>query len=320
MKQIKYILLFTLLALLTAACEPQEVTEQGYIEGNYTYVTSQVSGVLNNLIAKRGMSITAGQLLFKLAPDPQLHKKIQTEEQLKQTQAALENLLKGRRPPELAVIEAQKRQAEANLIYAKKTVERYQYLINKGVIDKAALDAAIANCATYEQKIAEAKAQLAAANLTVGRPDEINAAKANVAATNALLKQIDWELQQKSIYAPVSGKVFDTYYRIGEVVNSQQPVLSLLEPRNIFVVFYVTEEHLASLKLGQKISFTYDGAAAPINATIRFISPTAEFTPPVIYSDKTRSKLVFRIEATLSTEDAEKLHPGQPIIVRMING
>ncbi len=60
-----------------------------------------------------------------------------------------------------------------------------------------------------------------------------------------------------------------------------------------------------------------DGCGAPLAAQLTFISPQAEFTPPVIFSRESRAKLVYLVEARPRPEDAMKLHPGQPLDVRL---
>ena len=66
--------------------------------------------------------------------------------------------------------------------------------------------------------------------------------------------------------------------------------------------------------MGRKVSFTCDGCPPDLKATIIYVSPRAEFTPPVIYSQTARSKLVFLIEARPEASQA-KLSPGLPVSV-----
>ena len=75
------------------------------------------------------------------------------------------------------------------------------------------------------------------------------------------------------------------------------------------------EKALGRLALGQKVFVSHDGGKT-LSASIDFISPRAEYTPPVIYSSQCRSKLVFMIEAVVEPEVARRLHPGQPVDVR----
>jgi HlyD family secretion protein len=94
-------------------------------------------------------------------------------------------------------------------------------------------------------------------------------------------------------------------------------VVSLLPPGNVKVRFFVPEPKLGGVKVGQRVALACDGCAPSLGATISFIAPQAEFTPPVIYSKDNRAKLVFLVEARPSAEDAVKLHPGQPVDVTL---
>ena len=82
-------------------------------------------------------------------------------------------------------------------------------------------------------------------------------------------------------------------------------------------VLFVPEAELSKMQPGRSVSVTFDGAAQPLNATINYISTRAEFTPPVIYSQQTRTKLVFMVEAKFATNFTIGLRPGQPVEVAM---
>jgi len=79
----------------------------------------------------------------------------------------------------------------------------------------------------------------------------------------------------------------------------------------------VPETVAGKLSLGHAVDARCDGCAAAIAAKISYISPQPEFTPPVIYSNESRTKLVFLVEAEPSAQDAARLHPGQPLDVRL---
>jgi HlyD family secretion protein len=84
------------------------------------------------------------------------------------------------------------------------------------------------------------------------------------------------------------------------------------------VRFFVEQGRLGAVRIGQKLAVSCDGCAASVGAEVSFISPQAEFTPPVIYSRQERAKLVFLIEARPAPDDAAKLHPGQPVEVKFV--
>lgn len=122
------------------------------------------------------------------------------------------------------------------------------------------------------------EANLALARLG-SREDQIKAQQKQVDSLQAKLDEAQWELAQKSIFAPATGVIFDTYYHSGEFVGPQQSVLSLLTPEHIRIEFFVPLSYLGQLKVGQKISFDCDGCQKNNGAVIRYISPDAEYIP-----------------------------------------
>jgi HlyD family secretion protein len=114
-------------------------------------------------------------------------------------------------------------------------------------------------------------------------------------------------------YAPVSGAVQQIYFREGETVPAQRPVLSIMPPGNMKVRFYVPEPDLPRLAIGDEVSVACDNCTDNLTARIYFIATSAEYTPPVIYSVDERNKLVFLVQARPSNPAA--LRVGQPISV-----
>ena len=135
----------------------------------------------------------------------------------------------------------------------------------------------------------------------------------SVLASRAALAQAEWRLAQKSGEAPAAALVVDTLYRPGEMVQPGTPVVQLLPAENIKIRFFVPQAQVAQIAVGQRVRITCDGCA-PVMATVRFVSPRAEFTPPVIYSREQRARMVFMVEAR-PTEHPELLRVGQPVDV-----
>jgi HlyD family secretion protein len=148
------------------------------------------------------------------------------------------------------------------------------------------------------------------------RSDQIAAAEANVRALEAALAKAEWDLSQKRQDAPQSGLIFDTLYRTGEWVAAGKPVVVLLPPANIKVRAFVPEARVGTIHVGDSVRVVVDGVSEPFSGKVSFISPQAEYTPPVIYSQESRSKLVFMIEAVFDPATAARLHPGQPVDVQ----
>jgi HlyD family secretion protein len=307
--------LYSTLAL--AACAPgDESSWQGYAEGEYVRLAAPIAGQLARLTVARGASVKAGDALFALEKENETAARREAEERLRQAEAQHKNLLTGRRPEEIDAIRAQLAQAEAGLKLSETQLARQEQLVRNNFISKDALDTARSARERDRARVNELRAQLAAARLAA-RPDEIRAAQAAVAAARDSLAQADWRLEQKSLRAPQDALVADTIYTQGEWVPAGSPVVSLLPAANIKVRFFIPENLLGAVKLGQAVSVRCDGCGDAIGATITYISPQAEYTPPVIYSKDNRAKLVFLIEARPKPSDAVKLHPGQPVEVKL---
>ncbi len=128
------------------------------------------------------------------------------------------------------------------------------------------------------------------------------------------LIQLKHKLIEASPLGTPNAIVQDTYYKPGEFVQAGKPVVSLLLPENIKVRFFVPQSTLAQLSLGQPIQIWVDGNNTAIDAKISFIASKMEYTPPVIYSVESRSKLVALVEAT-PCDSSQHLHPGLPVSI-----
>jgi HlyD family secretion protein len=129
------------------------------------------------------------------------------------------------------------------------------------------------------------------------------------------LAQAEWNFDQKRQSAPQTGFVYDTLYRQGEWVAAGKPVVALLPPQNIKVRAFVPETRVGSIHYGDEVRVAVDGVRDPFIGKVSYISPHAEYTPPVIYSRESRAKLVFMIESVFDPEVSSNLHPGQPVDV-----
>lgn len=304
------------IAALGACGERANGTFQGYTEGEYARIAAPFAGTLQKLQVKRGDQVKAGDPLFTLEQENEASARREAEERLRNAEAQLANLRKSKRPPEIDAVRAQLDQTRANLKLSEVNLKRQEQLAAANFVSKERVDEARAGFERDQARVAELEAQLAASKLAA-RQDEIRAAEYNAAAARAALAQADWKLAQKTVRSPVAGLVNDTNYVPGEWVPAGSPVVSLLPPQNIKVRFFVSETALGALKAGQRVDVRCDGCSAIIPAQISFISPQAEYTPPVIYSRETRTKLVYLIEARPVPEDAARLHPGQPVEVRL---
>ena len=301
---------------LAAGCnssDPDHV--QGYVEGEFVYIASPLAGALQVLHVRRGIQVPAGAPLFALESVVEQAAHDEAGRRLAQARATLEDVKKGKRPSEIEAIEAQLKEARAALVLAQREFHRQENLIKiPGATAELEYDRARSSRDQNRQRVIQLEADLKTAQLG-SRADQIEAAEANVRAVEAALAKATWDLTQKNQTAPFAGLVFDTLYRQGEWVPAGRPVVALLPPQNVKVRAFVSEVRIGAIQPGDRVRVTVDGVPEPYIGTVSFISPKAEYTPPVIYSQESRSKLVFMIEAIFEPQIAANLHPGQPVDV-----
>jgi HlyD family secretion protein len=303
--------------LLASACGSREPAPlQGYVEAEYVRIAAPFGGTLVRLDAQRGQNVAPDAPLFALEAESEAAARREAEERLKRSLAQVEDLKKGLRPTEIDAVRAQLAQAEVAADLSAREYTRQQDLVSKGFVSQQRADEARAARDRDRGKVTELRAQLATARSGT-RPDEIRAAEAEARAAREALAQADWRLRQKTVSATVAGAVVDTLFARGEWVPAGAPVVTLLPPGNVKLRFFVPESGLGAVQVGQKIAFACSGCAPGLSATVAFVAPQAEFTPPVIYSKESRAKLVFMVEARLPAEQAARLHPGQPVDVRL---
>jgi HlyD family secretion protein len=288
----------------------------GYVEGETSLVAPPVAGRLVERPVNRGDSVKKGDRLFVIDTTLAAAEVARSEAALAEARARHENLLTGKRPDELAVTVAQRREAEAALELAEGELRRQIDLLARGVTTRQNHDQAQSQVSQLKARVASLLAQ-ERANELAARAPEIVAAVALIGQTEANLAQARKKLEDLAPTAPENALVENTFYNLGEWVGAGAPVVSLLPPGRVKLRFFVPEEDVSQALPGKSVAFTCDGCPRDLRATISYVSPRAEFTPPVIYSQTARSKLVFLVEARPQSDAvaAAPLSPGVPISV-----
>jgi HlyD family secretion protein len=312
--RLRILLIFpaALLLLLSACNRDASTSWQGYAEGEYVYVAAPRSGRLLELAVRKGEEVNAGALLFRLDPEPEATAVVEAQRRLEQAGFRRDDLGSGERPSEIAALVAQREQARAARDLAQTELLRQESLFSENVTSREQLDRSRAALKQTRAVVAELDARLITARLG-GRSGQRLALSAEAAALGEALRQAEWNLSQKSPLAPQSALVFDTLFELGELVPAGTPVVVLLPAAGRKARFYVPEPQLAALHPGDRVKVRFDGGE--LLASISFISPQAEYTPPVIYSRDSRSKLVYLVEARPDPAGAARLKPGQPLEV-----
>ncbi|RDI62395.1 HlyD family secretion protein [Microvirga subterranea] len=286
---------------------------QGYVEGYLVFMAPEDGGRIETLSVDSADQVKKGDALFVLESSTQLAQRNEADAKLQQARAELADLQAAlQRPEQIAILRAQEERAKAQLSLSQTELDRQRTLYERGIAAKAQYDQARTAFDRDKAALEEVQRQIEAGRIAA-RSATIEAAEAAVNAAEAGLNQAETRLAKRRVAAPADAQVQDVFFRAGETVNAGQPVLSLLPPENRRIRFYVPEPKLATVALGQEVAVTCDSCQPGLRARISFIAREAEFTPPVIFSQEERAKLVFRIEA--KPADGANLPIGLPVTV-----
>ncbi len=307
-------------AVALAACTPAPPAGwSGYVEGDYVRVAAPLAGTLTALPVQPGQQVAVGAPLFALDAAAEAAAQAEAGSRAAAAQAQARNTDSGRRADELAMVEAQLAQARAQAALARSELARQRGLVERGFVSKAVLDGLHAQVAQSAARVAELEAALRVARLPA-RAEERRAARDNAGAAEQALRQQQWRLDQKQQRAPTAALVADTYFRVGEWVPAGAPVVALLPPGAVKARFYVGETEVGRVQPGDAVQVSCDGCGAPLTLRVSRVASQPEYTPPVIYSNAQRARLVFLVEARPDAANlaaaAARLKPGQPLDVR----
>lgn len=295
---------------------PPPLEWQGYAEADFIKVGPTQQGLLTSLYVGRGSKVAAGASLFDQDDTNDRASRDQALRQLKQAEEQLANLRAGGKPTEIQQAEANLADAYAARDKLQTDLKRNEELVRNGGVSKQLVEDQRADLRSALAKVQGLEAALAQLRAPMGREGEIKAQQEQVESLHAAVAMAQWRVDQRHVAAPAAGIVADVLARPGETIPAGGPVVSLLPPENIFIRFFVPEPRIAEVHGGDKVALLCDRCPADLAATISFISPQAEYTPPVIYSESSRAKLVYMVEARPPREQAVLINPGQPIAVR----
>lgn len=313
---IRLTLLLMVLLGMTACTQPAVPVWSGWLEADTVAIGCVGAGVITQVGVVRGQTVAVGQPLFTLDAAAEQAALDEALARLARGEAQLANLNKGRRPSELAALQAQLTQAQAAEALSRAQWQRQQALVREKFVSSDRSDEARMAHARDLAQIQGIKALLETARLSA-RSDEIKAAEADIKVAQAQVAQARWKLDQKSIKATVAGRVEEVLFSAGEWLGNGQPAVVILPNNALKARFFVAETDLARLRMGQIVALSCDHCVGHLQANLDFVASQPEYTPPVIYSRENRATQVYRVEAHLSPAVAAGLHPGQPIEVSL---
>ena len=290
--------------------EAPDTVFNGYVEADYVYVASSSTGRIETISVVEGARVFEGQQVFTLESTQQRAALNAAEARVNVAEANLENLQTGSREQEMAVIRAEVARAEAEEELAAGNLERSERLFDLGNAPEAQVDADQAALASARAQVAQLRAQLEVAELPARDAQQI-AAKASLDAARAEAEAARTAFEDRITLAPTSGSIEKVYFEEGEVAAAGTPIFSILPDDSLRAIFFIPEPRRADIKIGDRLAVICDACREGIEATVIRLASSPQYTPPIIYSQDERSRLVFRAEARIA--DGSDLLPGQPI-------
>ncbi len=312
---IEFVCALPLLASLFSACDPPPPLAVGYVEGEYVLIAPIETARVRSVDVRRGDYVEADQTLATMQRRDAEIAVTEARAALAQAVSRLANLRRGKRSKEIAMVAAELVAAKAQAAEAKRVLARKRDLLERQIAPQASFDTAATAVERADAAVEELKAGLAVARLP-GRPDEIKAAEAAVKQMQAALEGAEWRLENRTLSAPDPGRIYDIIRNPGEVAGPQAPVLSMLPDGAVKLRLFLPEPALRGISPGTRLDVRCDGCGDGLTATVTYVAPNPEFTPPVIYSLTNRQKLVYLVEARPDSP-ARPLNPGQIVDVAL---
>jgi len=290
---------------------PKRVAVTGTIEATQVDVSVKITGRILERLVKEGDRVRRGQVLVRL-DDSELAADVRRQDAaLRSAQATLRDLEKGARPQEIEDARAAVSSAEATRTMTEREYHRNDQLYTKNLI--AAQDVDRARQAYEVAKAQERSARERLALLLAGsRPDQIDAARWQVTQAESALAQARSRLREARVVSPIDGVVLRKNLEAGETANPGVPILTLVNPKDVWLRAYVPETEVGRLKVGDTAALRVDAFPDRVfTGRLVEIGSEAEFTPRNVQTKKERVTLVFRIKIQIDNPDG-LLKPGLP--------
>jgi HlyD family secretion protein len=296
----------------------------GYVEATDVRVAPEVGGRLLEVKIAEGDRVAAGDIVARIdTADAELSLRRAAAER-DQAQAQLALLRAGSRPEDVRQAQAQAQAAQADVKAAQADADaaaadlkRFEDLLraNAGSVKQRDDAATRHDVALARVRGAQDRAQAASDTLARfragARPQEIDAARARVAAIDAQIASVQKTVDDAVVKAPSAGVVTSKILHTGEMVAPRAPIAVVTDLDHAWANVYVDERLVPQLRIGQAVSLVTD-AGQRLPGTITYISPKAEFTPRNVQTAEERSKLVYRIKVTADNREGV-LKPGMPV-------
>ena len=292
--------------LQPAQLPPGIASGNGRIEAVEIDIAAKIAGRIADILVEEGEMVTAGQVVARMDTAVLEAQLREAEAQLRRAQIAIEtaNTQVTQRQAEKVAAEAVVAQREAQVDAARRRLSRTEELAARGNAPLQTLDDDRATFEGARAALAAATAQVAAAEAAIGAArSQVVDAQAAAEAARATIQRIQVDIDDSALKAPRAGRIQYRIAQPGEVVAAGGRVLNLVDLTDVYMTFFLPTADAGRVALGTEVRLVLD--AAPqyvIPAQISLVSDVAQFTPRTVETAEERLKLMFRIRARVSAE------------------
>ncbi|MEO0412559.1 MAG: HlyD family efflux transporter periplasmic adaptor subunit [Pseudomonadota bacterium] len=282
--------------LLISGCGNEPEALHGYAEGRFRLLTTQDSGQIAAVFASDGMRVSAGAPIAALDTAVQEADVEHAAARLAAAQSQLADSARGGRAQLVEAAQQRLTSARAAATSARQDYDRIKPLFDRGVVAKSRLDSALSRLREAQASVAERTEEVTLARLPQ-REDRIKALEADVNAARAALDGQRGRLSRMQLTAPSDGIIERVLRRPGEVAGPGAPIVRFLPDDGRMAILFVPEAKRTDVTVGQQLTIDCDGCETGLKARVDVLASDAEFTSPMIFSDRERARLVYRLEA-----------------------
>lgn len=282
----------------------------GTVEATTVDLNAKMAGSIKTLSVDTGDTVEKGQLVAEILRNDLAAQRERDALTVEKAEAVLADLLSGARSQEKKEAVNNVNIAQTNYNKALSDYERIKALYEAGAISEVDYENAKVKKELTKNQLGATTAKL---NLIESgtRPQQIEAAKAELQRSKAILKASEAVLDDLKIDSPVTGTVLTKNYEVGEYAQMGAPIVNVADLKDLWIKVYIPTDDLPYIKLGQKVSFSVSGIEKNFNGVVEEIAAKGEYTPKTIQTKKERTNVVFGVKIKIDNEEGT-LKPGMP--------
>ncbi len=293
--------------------EPEII--EGQVEVSEYRVSSKVPGRILELRVKEGDYVNAGDTLA-IIDAPEVKAKMTQARSAENAASAMDEMANnGARKEQIRAANALLQQAKAGLEIAQKSYNRVQRLFDEGVMSAQKRDEAFANYKALEAQVKAAQSQYDMA-VNGARWEEKKAAAAQVDRAKGAVDEVNSYIHETMQIAQMAGEVSDIFPKVGELVGTGSPIMSISLMNDLWGTFNVREDQLNGMTVGSTITAFVPAFKKEVRMKVYYIKDQGTYA--VWKATKSNGQYdlkTFEVKAR-PIDKIEGLRPGMSLIIK----